>query len=155
MRVGSGVRILGYGSIVVEQGATLELGDGCCIMQGADVIVTRDGTLALGRDVYIGSYCNLRCAGEIWIADRVRIAQGVSIVDANYHFRQRTAPSGSVVPAAVRVEAGAYIGAHALLLPDVTIGEGAIVEAGSVVTEDVPPFSIVAGNPAAILGYRG
>lgn len=89
------------------------------------------------------------------IADRVRVAQSVSILDANYHFRQRPAPKGSVVPASVRVEPGAYIGAHAMVLPSVTIGEGAIVEAGSFVTGDVPLFAIVAGDPAAILGYRG
>ncbi len=48
----------------------------------------------------------------------------------------------------VRIKRGAYIGVHSIILPGVTIGEGAIVGAGSVVTKDVPAFTVVAGNPA-------
>lgn len=49
------------------------------------------------------------------------------------------------------IKRGAKIGANATLLPDITIGEGALVGAGSVVTEDVPPFTVVVGNPARVL----
>lgn len=51
----------------------------------------------------------------------------------------------------VTIRQDAWIGAHSLVLRGVTIGEGAIVAAGSVVTKDVPPFTIVAGNPAKIV----
>jgi len=51
------------------------------------------------------------------------------------------------------VKRGASIGAGAIILPGVTIGEYAIIAAGSVVTKDVPPYAIVAGNPAKIIGY--
>jgi acetyltransferase-like isoleucine patch superfamily enzyme len=54
----------------------------------------------------------------------------------------------------VRVRAWADIGTNATLLPGVTVGEGAIVGAGAVVTRDVPPFSIVAGAPARVLRKR-
>ena len=49
------------------------------------------------------------------------------------------------------IKRGAKIGANATLLPDITVGEGALVGAGAVVTEDVPPFTVVAGNPARVL----
>jgi acetyltransferase-like isoleucine patch superfamily enzyme len=53
--------------------------------------------------------------------------------------------------APIRICRGAWIGARSIILKGVTIGEGAIVGAGSVVTRDVPAFTIVAGNPARIL----
>jgi serine acetyltransferase len=155
VRLGRGVHVRRQGTIVLEEDAALELGDGVSIMQGAEIVVTRRGRLVLGRDTYLGAYGNLRCAGSIEIGDHVRIAQFVSIIDANYHFRQRTAPEGEAVPSAVRIGAGAYLGAHVVVLPNVVIGEGAIVEAASVVTGDVPAFAIVVGNPAVVQGYRG
>jgi maltose O-acetyltransferase len=48
----------------------------------------------------------------------------------------------------------AWIGYRALVLPGVTIGEGGVVAAGAVVTKDVPPYAIVAGNPARVVGQR-
>lgn len=51
----------------------------------------------------------------------------------------------------VKIKRGAYIGVHSIILPGVTIGEGAIVGAGSVVTKDVPPLTVVAGNPARVI----
>jgi acetyltransferase-like isoleucine patch superfamily enzyme len=54
----------------------------------------------------------------------------------------------------VKVETGADIGMNAIILPGVTIGKGSIVGAGAVVTQDVPPFAIVAGVPAKFLRWR-
>ncbi len=51
------------------------------------------------------------------------------------------------------IRRGAKIGANATLLPDITIGEGALVGAGAVVTQDVPPYSVVAGNPARVIKH--
>jgi acetyltransferase-like isoleucine patch superfamily enzyme len=53
--------------------------------------------------------------------------------------------------ASIRVSKGAWIGARAIILKGVTIGEGAVIGAGSVVTKDVPPYTIVAGNPARVI----
>ena len=54
----------------------------------------------------------------------------------------------------VRIEAWADIGTNAVILPGVTVGRGAIVGAGAVVTHDVPPFAIVAGVPARVIRMR-
>ncbi|MGD1048875.1 MAG: acyltransferase [Candidatus Krumholzibacteriaceae bacterium] len=51
----------------------------------------------------------------------------------------------------VRIGRGAYIGVNAIILPGVTVGEGSIVGAGSVVTKDVPPYSVAVGNPARVI----
>jgi sugar O-acyltransferase (sialic acid O-acetyltransferase NeuD family) len=67
---------------------------------------------------------------------------------------------GVTIASSVILEAGVFVGAGATILPRVTIGHNAIVGAGAVVTEDVPPFSVVVGNPAGIVrtattGYQG
>ena len=146
--------IRSYGSIYLEEGARLELGTGSAIMQGAEIVVTKGATLRVGSETYIGAYCNLRCVGSIEIEDNVRLAQFVSVVDANYDFRRRSVPIGESIPESVKVRRGAWIGAQAIVLPGVEIGEGAVVGAGSVVTKGVAAFAIVAGNPARVLGYR-
>ena len=53
----------------------------------------------------------------------------------------------------VVIEENVWIASHAIILPGVTIGEGAVVGAGAVVAHDVPPWTIVAGNPAVVKGY--
>ena len=58
---------------------------------------------------------------------------------------------GDIVAKEVVIEDGVFIGVHAIILPGVTIGEGAMVGAGAVVTKDVPPRTMVAGNPARVI----
>jgi chloramphenicol O-acetyltransferase type B len=53
-----------------------------------------------------------------------------------------------------RIEDGAWLGIRAIVMPGITIGEGAIVAAGAIVTKDVPPYAIFGGNPAKLIGYR-
>jgi galactoside O-acetyltransferase len=55
---------------------------------------------------------------------------------------------------AIIVEDGVWIAANAVITRDVTLGEGCVVGAGAIVTRDVPPFAIVGGNPAAVIGQR-
>jgi acetyltransferase-like isoleucine patch superfamily enzyme len=113
----------------------------------------RGARLSIGRSVYVGAYCNIRCSGEIAIGEDARLAQFVSIVDANYSFHERDLPITETVH--VRIGPGAWIAAQVVVLPGVDIGEGAVIGAGSVVTRSVPAFAIAPGNPAKVIGYRG
>jgi acetyltransferase-like isoleucine patch superfamily enzyme len=106
--------------------------------------------VSIGADCKISSHTFI-CEG-VTLEDRVFIGHNVSFI--NDRYPRATNPDGSlqgeadwkVVPTLVK--RGASIGTSATILCGVTIGEGAIVGAGSVVTKDVPPGAIVAGNPA-------
>ncbi len=85
------------------------------------------------------------------IEDDVFIASGSTIIAHMTPTLYQRTYLPSVQFGEVHIKRGAYIGVHSIILPGVTIGEGAIVGAGSVVTKDVPPLSIVAGNPARLI----
>ena len=118
---------------------------------GAFVEVQKNA--AVGRNCKISSHTFI-CEG-VTIEDDVFIGHGVTFVNDSYP--RATARDGKLQTEAdwavepTLVKKGASIGSGATILAKVTIGEGAIVGAGSVVTKSVPPGSIVAGNPAKVL----
>lgn len=108
----------------------------------------------IGDEVYIGEDLIVTETLEdrkphLIIGDRVAIAQRVTIVTSSSPNYSRLYDHVRIVRAGkVTVEDDAWIGAGAIILPNVTIGRGAIVAAGAVVNKDVPDFHVVAGVPA-------
>ncbi|MFW9807407.1 MAG: acyltransferase [Candidatus Thorarchaeota archaeon] len=108
----------------------------------------------IGKGVYMGF--QVLIDGEypeyIEIQDWASIGPGVKIMAHSgaspYHQRRRIFHEG---PKKVVIEKGAWLATGAIILPGVTVGEGAIVAAGAVVSKDVPPLSMVAGNPARMV----
>lgn len=105
------------------------------------------------NDVTIGDRVTIKCGVQLW--DGVQLEDDV-FVGPNATFTNDPAPRSKKRPAQFLktiVRAEASIGANATILPGITIGRNAIVGAGAVVTQDVPPNAIVLGNPAYINGY--
>ncbi len=104
----------------------------------------------LGANVHIGSHVSImpyfKCmaAGNVFIDDHARIAMNSSIITNNHDFYERDI----LTVQDVHICENAWIGAGATILPGVTVGRNAVVGAGSVVTKDVPPNTVVVGSPA-------
>ena len=146
LRLGRNVRIYDHVNIY-----GCEIGDNSRI--GAFVEIQRGASI--GRNCKISSHTFI-CEG-VTIEDEVFIGHNVTFI--NDRYPRATTADGSLKAAAdwvcvpTRVKRGASIGSSATILCGVTVGELAIVGAGSVVTRDVPPGSIVAGNPARIIRH--
>lgn len=98
-----------------------------------------------------------RLVGEVSIGESVMIGPQILVLTEGHRFAALDVPmgmQGSTQARPVVIDDGAWIGARVTVLPGVTIGEGAIVGAGAVVTRDVAPHAIVAGNPARVIGHR-
>lgn len=107
--------------------------------------------LRLGSYVAIDDQVNLYSAAPITIGTKVAISREAFICTASHDI---TKPNRPLITAPIKICDGAWIGARAIVLPGVTIGEGAIVAAGAVVTKDVLPWTVVGGNPARVIKTR-
>jgi acetyltransferase-like isoleucine patch superfamily enzyme len=140
------------------------------VLLGDDVIIMDDVRLVLGPDadalrlaqidigdrtvINVGGY--LSGEGRLSIANDVLIGPHVRLLSAGHgvHGESDVVAHNSITRDAIRIGAGAWIGAGATVLQGVHIGEGAVVGAGSVVCHDVPALAIVAGNPARVVRVR-
>ena len=109
--------------------------------------------ITIGDDVFIGHGCTLSAARRIRIGARCLVSAGVRIHDNDGHpldpeRRRAGRPIAPEDAAPVELGANVWIGACAIILKGVTVGENSVVGAGAVVAQDVPPNTVVAGNPA-------
>lgn len=109
----------------------------------------------IGRDVYIADDLliveELASRDNLTIGDRVSIAPRVTLVTSSHPNNSRIRAVAPVTAGPVTIEADAWLGAGAIVLPGVTVGRGAVVGAMSVVAADVPPLHVVAGQPAKVI----
>lgn len=103
----------------------------------------------IGENVFINSGCKFQDQGGLVIGDDVLIGHNVVIATLNHN--PDPDKRGNLMPLPVKIEDKVWIGSNATVLPGVTIGEGAIVAAGAVVTKDVSPRSVVGGVPAKFI----
>jgi acetyltransferase-like isoleucine patch superfamily enzyme len=151
--LGDGVRV--GRAVIFRHPETFEIGNGVFIGEQAVIQGRAQGTCSIGDHAWIGpqSYFDAR---NLVIEEYVGWGPGAKVLGSTHTGMPAEVPviqtDLEILP--VRIGAWADIGVNAVILPGVTVGKGAIVGAGAVVTEDVAPFAIVAGVPARFLKWR-
>lgn len=155
---------LGAGSYL-DQGVTIHacpagvrLGARSMVMQGSVLHVYnfRDlprAGIRIGEDSLIGEMNVIRGQGGVTIGDRVYTSPMVQLIAVNHVFDDPHVPfvSQGITAQGIVVEDDVWIGSGAVITDGVRVGRGAVVAAGAVVTEDVPPHTVVAGIPAKVI----
>lgn len=171
-----GARHRSHGSGRFEPSALRACGEGCVFEEGA--LIFHPENVSLGRNVYvghqailkgyyrnemligdhtwIGQQCLLHSAGGITVGARVGIGPGVKVLTSTHREagREVAVLFSPIEMAPVFIDDDSDIGINAVILPGVHVGRGAVIGAGAVVTEDVPPYAVVAGVPARVLRFR-
>ena len=131
---------------------------GCRVTLEQDVYlkcVAPTARLSIGSCSFLGNGVEIDCQGDIDIGSHVLMAPGCFVTDHNHgviygkRIDQQPCTTSTVV-----IEDDVWLGAKSIVLPGVTIGEGAVVAAGSVVNKNVQPYAVVAGIPAREIGKR-
>ncbi len=113
------------------------------------VEIGKNAVIMMGASINIGSV-----VGEGTMIDMNVVMGGRATVGNNCHIGAGAVLAGVIEPPSAKpvvVEDGVVVGANAVILEGVTVGEGAVVAAGAIVTEDVPPNTVVAGTPARVI----
>lgn len=155
-RYGRGVRtgtyihwVQGKGTILLGDGVLV---DGKCSFTFA-ARYSPDPTLEVGDHTVLSHDCSFAVGRRITIGSHCLIANGVWMADTNGHptdpdDRRAGLPAPAEKVRPIAIGDNVWIGSRSLILPGTTIGEGSVVSAASVVRGDIPPYTLVAGNPA-------
>lgn len=148
-------------NVILEKGVlvfhpeNIELGNNIYIGHQTILKAYYKGVLVIGDGTWIGQQCFFHSAGNIIIGSNVGIGPAVRII-TSYHDDKTEIPvlHNQILFKPVVIEDDSDIGIGSIILPGVTIGKGAIVGAGAVVTKNVPPYAVVAGVPAKVIRHR-
>ena len=157
-----GERFLVKGLMRLSNRGTFEVGNNCLIdsswMRSVKIDVGRDAILKIGSQVYLNEGVNITCNISVSIGNRCLFAPEVVIIDDDGHpvdwqHRHDYWPAGpkTRLGAPVIIEDNVWLGTRAMVLKGVTIGAGAVIAAGAVVTRPVPAGTLVAGVPARVI----
>ena len=137
----------GYGRIIL--GRWVHLGDGTKLR-------AHEGTLLIGDKVVFGGDTRVNCQLDIEIGAATLVADWVYIADFDHRFDKLDLPikDQGLAKAPVRIGPDVWLGTKSTVTRGVRIGQGSVVGAHAVLTRDVPPYSVVGGVPARVLGNR-
>ena len=143
------------GRVHVSGTRNISIGKRCRLGMETELMTSEKGRIQLGDDIRLNRGCTIVSYSEVSIGDFTIIGEYVSIRDAN-HGMERNEPiryqKHTTLP--IRIDRDVWIGRGCCILPGVTIGEGSIIGANSVINKDIPPYSIAAGVPAKVLRQR-
>lgn len=155
---GKGLRLIG-GMPQVHDYLRMKVGDHVTMHGAATFTAGKAPTrpvLDIGNNVHLGYQMGISVGTKVIIRDNVMIANRVSLIGYDQHpldpvKRIQNYPAEISEKDDILIDEYAWIGMNCLVLKGVTIGRASIVAAGSVVTKDVPPYTVVAGNPAKVV----
>ncbi|WP_260926815.1 acyltransferase [Novosphingobium sp. 9] len=131
-------------------------GEGCAI--SPDAVFSHAERVVLGERVAIGSRCHIwagNTRARILLGDDVLLGPEVMITASSYRFHDGSPVSRQAMDEAdIIIGRDVWLGTRAIVLPGVTIGDGAVIGAGTLVNRDIPPMAIAVGTPARIVGER-
>lgn len=142
-----------------QTNSRIEMGENCAILSNCQVAARepgKNGVFTMKSGSGIGDFCVFDLSADLHIGNQVAVGPGCVIYthDHDHRTNDGVAWAGDIVRKAVTIHDGAWIGTKVVILPGVTIGKGAVVAAGAVVTRDVGDFEIVGGVPAKPIGKR-
>jgi galactoside O-acetyltransferase len=155
--MGPGAKIYEMAKIVRPE--VVEIGEGTQI---DDFVLINGGNgIRIGRYNHIASFVSVVGGGQLITGDYVGIAAGARIVTGTHHYGdgKRISPlipeeEQCVIKGIVVLDRDVFVGTNAIIHPNVTIGEGAIIGSGGLVLGDVEPWTINVGVPVKVIGYR-
>lgn len=159
----TGINVFIMPSTTVVGGNNITIGDKSYIGRGVVLSAWESykgqayhPNITIGKNVSIGEYNHVTAINEITIGDGVLTGRWVTITDNSHgnlidDIQERPSERPLFSKGSVKIGANVWIGDKATILPNVSIGEGSVIGANSVVTKDVPPYCVVAGNPAKII----
>lgn len=112
--------------------------------------------LTLGQNVYIGAEAYINCLGNVTIGDHTILSRRVTIYSYDHNFKEpdRLPFDDKNVKRPVHIGSYVWIGMNVIITPGTTIGDGAIIGMGTIVSGDIPENAIVVGSKGRIVGYR-
>jgi maltose O-acetyltransferase len=133
--------------------AGFDIGDGTLLTSSFTLLGGRGASknLKIGRQCFINHGCVFDAASTIVIGDEVNLGEGVLITTGSHLIGLPERRAGLVSPEPVYIGPGAWLSSRCVVLPGVTVGDGAIVAAGAVVTRSVEPHTLVGGVPARLI----
>ena len=149
-----GERVRVWGRPVVRNSGSLIIGQRASLVSGAIPIqlrIERDGKLEIGARTFMNYGCSIEATKLVRIGPNCKIGMEVLMMDNDFHQVDPVERGIRPPSAPIILEENVWLGARVIVLSGVTIGANSVVAAGSVVTRDIPPRSVAAGQPARVI----
>lgn len=150
-RVGPGARVRGF-PVVECDGGAIVLGRNFCVfshLAKVELYAGPGGRLEIGDDTFVNNGTSLSASCLIRIGSRVNIAPHCTLIDNDFHGTVDRDGPPKMAP--IVIEDDVWLGTRVIVLKGVTIGRGAVIASGAVVTKDIPPGVLAAGVPARVI----
>ncbi len=156
VKLGRRVYIASGTELVASGNEQIRIDNDCFILEGS-MLQPYGGNISIGKRVGINLNCVIYGMGGVTIGDNVMMATSCVLVSANHNFERTDIPMNlqGITCKSIKIGNDVWLGARTVVLAGVEIGEGSVIGAGSVVSSNIPPYSVAVGVPARVIKQRG